>query len=72
MHRRVLLFSLAWLATLAPPRTASAQTTPGPTIGPTESMAPERFANGADLGTTGSRPDNLTPVGISYEDCVQD
>jgi hypothetical protein len=32
---------------------------------------PERFVNGVDLGAS-TRPQNLTPLGISYADCISD
>jgi hypothetical protein len=55
------------------PGLADAQTTmSGPTLGPTAFKYPERFDTvGNDLGT-GPRPQNLTPLGISYQDCIDD
>jgi hypothetical protein len=51
---------------------ARAQTT-GPTIAATQYPYPERFdSTGKDLNTTGSRPQNFTPLGVNYQDCMDD
>src|SRR5579859_3651246 len=59
---------LAW----GPQGRADAQTTTtGAKLGPTAIKYPERFdSTGHDLNTTGSRPQNLTPLGISFQDCL--
>jgi hypothetical protein len=56
------------------PGLAHAQTTMGgPTLGPSAFKYPERFSSDGriDLGT-GPRAQNLTPLGISYKDCIDD
>jgi hypothetical protein len=66
---------VAVLLSWGSPRAALAQgtTTGGPTLGPTSFKYPERFdSKGNDLNTIGSRPQNLTPLGISYQDCLDD
>ena len=48
---------------------ASAQTTAS--VGPSMEQFPHRFINGRDVGQS-TRPQNLTPLGINFSDCVSD
>jgi hypothetical protein len=41
------------------------------TVAPTNQMNPERFVNGFDVGQS-TRPINLMPLGINYNDCIED
>ena len=53
---------------------AGAQTTlptTGAVVAPSQQMLPERFIGGVDLGQ-GSRPQNQTPAGVNYDDCIHD
>jgi hypothetical protein len=54
----------ALLVTSAPARAQTVSASPG-------QVFPERFVNGVDLGTS-ERPQNLTPLGINYNDCIRD
>ncbi len=52
--------------------TPCAETAGGtPTISVTQQIVPERFINGVDVGTS-TRPVNLNPNGVNYQDCIQD
>jgi hypothetical protein len=69
MPWRRAFFVLAFLAVavVVSERAAQAQT-----LGASTYKYPERIAaDGTDLNTTGSRPQNLTPLGVSYDDCIQ-
>jgi hypothetical protein len=75
MFRKPSLAALVCImVALVVSRGAPAQTTAGttPTIAPPiQNYFPDRFQNGADIGT-GPRPQNLNPTGISYQDCIND
>jgi hypothetical protein len=74
MTFRIRLLALALLAVaLGVPRDAGAQTTTStPTLGPSAYKYPDRILpNNNDIGT-GPRAQNLTPLGISYDDCMAD
>ena len=78
MRRPRLLFAMASVAAaLVGSDVSRAQTTATtPTIGPSGNQFPHRFVGTSfvpsnDLGT-GRRPVNLTPLGISYQDCLDD
>jgi hypothetical protein len=49
---------------------AGAQTVLSPTITATSFVFPERIVNGVDLGSS-TRPMNLNPNGVSYDDCIK-
>jgi hypothetical protein len=61
--RLILCLSVA-LAALLGSRVAQAQT-----VTATAQPYPERFENGVDLGQS-TRPINLNPFGVNYEDCI--
>jgi hypothetical protein len=71
--RRTLFVAFAFLpALVCSPGTARAQTASGATLAGSTLKYPDRIlTDGTDIGT-GPRPQNLTPLGISYADCIQD
>lgn len=68
MNRFLALASLS--ATLLGATRAHAQTSTA-TVSASGQPNPERFVGGVDKGTS-TRPQNLTPLGINYSDCIQD
>jgi MYXO-CTERM domain-containing protein len=66
--RAQTLLATASLVLVAAP--AGAQTTSA-VISPSLQQYPERYINGNDVGQS-TRPQNLTPLGINYDDCVND
>jgi hypothetical protein len=73
----VLVSGVARAQTVASSGTTTVTgTTTGATVSLSQQLYPERFLNygttrQVDLGQS-TRPQNLNPLGISYEDCIQD
>jgi hypothetical protein len=71
MPRRASLIAFALLlAALGRSELARAQALT-PTVAPAMQVNPERFVNGVDLGQS-TRPINLMPLGVNYQDCIED
>ncbi|MCL2448825.1 MAG: hypothetical protein FWD17_07760 [Polyangiaceae bacterium] len=66
-----IVFSPGASAQITTPGTTTTTTTGGASIGPSQQQFPERYVNGNDLGQS-TRPQNLTPLGINFNDCNQD
>ena len=74
MPRSTRCLAFALLAAMAvATKPARAQTTPASTASVSASgqAFPDRIVNGVNFGAS-TRPQNLTPLGINYDDCIKD
>jgi hypothetical protein len=54
-----------------PAHAQTTTTTTGALISPSAQQFPERFVGGHDVGQS-TRPQNLTPLGVNFDDCISD